>query len=107
MICDGRDIARLAAHDPFAGKPSRPDIVRFVSFFAKRPRATPRIPATLPAEGAWGLRVLGHSDRFAFGLYRRQMKAIGYLSKLDKMFGVPVTTRSWSTILTVAKILKQ
>ena len=53
MICDGRDIARLAAHDPFAGKPSRPDIVRFVSFFAKRPRATPRIPATLPAEGAW------------------------------------------------------
>jgi len=107
MICDGRDIARLAAHDPFAGKPSRPDIVRFVSFFAKRPRATPRIPATLPAEGAWGLLVLGHSDRFAFGLYRRQMKATGYLSKLDKMFGVPVTTRSWSTILTVAKILKQ
>ena len=51
--------------------------------------------------------MLGHSDRFAFGLYRRQMKAIGYLSKLDKMFGVPVTTRSWSTILTVAKILKQ
>ena len=107
MICDGRDIVRLVNGDPFAGNPSRPDIVRFVSILAKRPRATPTIPATLPADGAWGLRVLGHSDRFAFGLYRRQMKAIGYLSKLDKLFGVPVTTRSWSTILTIAKILEQ
>jgi len=107
MICDGRDIVRLASSDPFVGSPPTHDIVRFVSILAKRPRATPTIPATLPADGAWGLRVLGHSDRFAFGLYRRQMKAIGYLSKLDKLFGVPVTTRSWSTILTIAKILEQ
>ena len=107
MICDGRDIVRLASSDPFVDQRSGPDIVRFVSFLARRPRAKPKIPATLPPDGAWGLRVLGQHDRFAFGLYRRQMKTIGYLSKLDKLFGVPVTTRSWSTILTVAKILKQ
>jgi hypothetical protein len=34
------------------------------------------------------------------------MRAIGYLGQLEKVFGVPVTTRSWSTILAVARILK-
>ena len=34
------------------------------------------------------------------------MKAIGYLGQLERVFGVPVTTRSWSTILTIARILR-
>jgi hypothetical protein len=34
------------------------------------------------------------------------MKTIGYLGKIDKLFGAPATTRNWSTILTVVGILK-
>jgi hypothetical protein len=34
------------------------------------------------------------------------MKAIGYLGKLEKLFGVPATNRNWNTILKVAKILE-
>ena len=41
------------------------------------------------------------------GLYRREMKAIGYLGKIEKLLGVPVTTRNWNTIEKVAKILKE
>jgi hypothetical protein len=33
------------------------------------------------------------------------MKAIGYLGKLDAAFGVPVTTRNWNTVSTIAKVL--
>jgi hypothetical protein len=34
------------------------------------------------------------------------MKAISYLSQLDKLFGVPVATRNWNTIIAIARILK-
>ena len=60
---------------------------------------------TLPPRGRWGLRVLAVDRRFVFGLYRREMKAIGHLGSLDDLFGVPVTTRSWSTITAIARVL--
>jgi hypothetical protein len=34
------------------------------------------------------------------------MKTIGYLGRIDKLFGEPVTTRNWNTILTVVRILE-
>src|SRR2546426_11733505 len=37
MICSARDIISLASGEPFAGQPSGPDIVHFVSVLAKRP----------------------------------------------------------------------
>jgi hypothetical protein len=35
------------------------------------------------------------------------MKAIGYLGKIEKLLGVPATTRSWNTIQKVVQILAQ
>lgn len=105
MICNGSDILGLASDDPFAGQPSGPNIVRFVSVLAKRRRPLSPVPLNLPSSGEWGLRILTHQDRFVFGLYRRQMKAISYLGHLEKIFGVPVTTRNWNTILAIIRIL--
>jgi hypothetical protein len=34
------------------------------------------------------------------------MRTIGYLGRIDELFGVPATTRSWSTMLSVLRILK-
>jgi hypothetical protein len=34
------------------------------------------------------------------------MKTIGYLGQIDKLFGVPVTTRNWNTIAAVVRVLK-
>ena len=106
MICRGSDVLRLASRDPFAGQPSGPDIVRFVSILAQRRRPLPRVPLSLPAAGEWGLKILTHQDRFVLGLYRRQMKAIGYLGQLEKIFGVPVTTRNWNAILAIVRLLR-
>jgi uncharacterized protein (DUF1697 family) len=105
MICEGRDIIRAAATDPFADEPTRPDIVRFVSVLGKRPSRRPAIPMSLPTDGPWMLKVLATRDRFVFGLYRRQMKAIGYLGKLDEVFGARATTRQWSTIAAIIQVL--
>jgi hypothetical protein len=33
------------------------------------------------------------------------MKAIGYLGQIDRLFGVPATTRNWNTITMIAKVL--
>ena len=106
MICNGSDILRLASGDPFAGQPSGPNIVRFVSVLAKRRQPSSPIPLNLPSGGEWCLRVLTYQDRFVLGLYRREMKAISYLGQLEKVFGVPVTTRNWNTMLAIARVLK-
>jgi len=39
-------------------------------------------------------------------MYRRHMKTIGYLGQIDKLFGVPATTRNWNTIVAIVRILK-
>jgi uncharacterized protein (DUF1697 family) len=105
MICDGRDVLRLTSRDPFTGQPGRRDIVRFVSVLARRPRLAPSTPLRLPASGPWLLKVLAREDRFVIGVYRRQMKAIGHLGQIDRLFGVPATTRGWNTITAVAAVL--
>ena len=34
------------------------------------------------------------------------MKTIGYLSRIDELFGAPATTRTWNTIRSIVRILK-
>jgi uncharacterized protein (DUF1697 family) len=106
MICTGQDLFTIASGDPFENEPIQPDVVRFVSVLAKRPRVLPSLPLSLPRDGAWLLRILATENRFIFGIYRRQMKAIRYLSMIDTLFGVPVTTRNWNTFTAIIKVLK-
>jgi uncharacterized protein (DUF1697 family) len=105
IICQGREIVRVMSQNPFAGQPVRPDIVRFVSVLSQRPRSAPSIPMSLPSSGNWLLKILARDKRFVFGMYRRHMKVIGYLGKLDRLFGVAVTTRNWNTITAIARVL--
>lgn len=106
MICNGREIVRLASRDHFAGQPMRPDIVRFLSVLARSPRSRPPTPVSFPPTGQWLLKILASEDRFVIGLYRRQMRAISYLGTLDRLFGVPATTRNWNTIAAIANVLR-
>lgn len=106
IVCAGRELSRWAAEDPFRHVPVRADRVRFVSILASAARLRPALPLTLPAKGPWLVRVLGRRGRFVFGVYRRQMKTIGVLGKLDGLFGARATTRGWGTILAVVRILR-
>lgn len=106
VICDGRDLIRLEADDPFAAERSRPDTVRFVSILSHAGRVRPGLPIALPPRGKWLLRVIASQRRFVFGLYRRHMRTIGFLGQLDRLFGAPATTRNWNTIVAIVRILK-
>jgi hypothetical protein len=105
VICRGREILEVLSRGFFAGQPVRPGTVRFVSVLARLPRSQPRLPITLPPRGRWLLKVLARDGRFVVGEYRRDMKVIGYLGALDRIFGVPATTRGWNTLLAIAKVL--
>jgi hypothetical protein len=115
MICPAPDIIKLvsqwtdspwqASRDPFSRHPRGPNIVRFVSVLAKRLRALPPLPLSLPSDDDWLVKIIAIQGRFVLGLYRRQMKAISYLGKIEKLSGVAATTRNWNTIQKVAQIL--
>jgi uncharacterized protein (DUF1697 family) len=107
MICPADDIRRLAASDPFSGQPSGPDITHFASVAAKPLRLPFPLPLNLPSDDDWLAKVIAIQGRFVLGVYRRQMKAIGYLGKIEKRLDVPVTTRNWTTIEKVAKVLSE
>jgi uncharacterized protein (DUF1697 family) len=125
MICPARDVIKLASRDPFEGQPSGPNITRFVSVTARplRPgirsdsRQTsnikpqtfqlPPLPLSMPSDHESLLKIIAIQGRFVLGLYRRQMKAISYLGKIEKLLSVPVTTRNWNTIEKVVKILSE
>jgi uncharacterized protein (DUF1697 family) len=122
MICRARDITELASTDPFAKHPSGPDITRFVNVLAK-PFPNVRsasgqisnlkhqtsellpLPLCLPSPDDWLLKIIQIRQRFVLGFYRRHMKAITYLGKVEKLLGVPATNRNWNTILKIAQIL--
>src|SRR5438445_10862891 len=84
MICSARDVISLASSEPFAGEACGPDIVRFVSVLAKRPRVPPDIPLSLPAGDDWLVKLIALRGRFALGFYRRRMRTIGALNQLEK-----------------------
>ena len=106
MICAARDLIRMEIENPFGTEPARPDIVRFVSILSKAGRVQASIPIAFPSRREWLLRVIASKNRFIFGEYRRHMKTIGYLGQLDKLFGVPATTRNWNTMMAIVRILK-
>ena len=130
MICPGRAILDVARKNPFAREPSGPEFTRFVSVLHAPPPKRPRLPlllpepqgvASKPARRAprsnqtsdikhqtsdWLLKIIAIPDRFVLGIYRRQMKAIGHLGKIEKILGVPGTVRNWNTIEKIVKILR-
>jgi uncharacterized protein (DUF1697 family) len=106
VLCDGRDLMRLETENPFPAGPSPSDVVRFVSILSKAGGVRASLPVTFPSAGEWLVRVIASDGRFVFGMYRRHMKTIGYLGQIDRLYGVPATTRNWNTIIAIVRILK-
>ncbi len=105
-MCKGEELLDIAGGDPFGDEPAGSSVVRFVSVLAKRPRLVPTLPMRFPVRGKWLLKILAAENRFVFGQYRRHMKTIGYLGTIDRIFGVPVTTRNWNSITTIVRVLR-
>ena len=108
MICPEREILKLAAKDPFKAQPAGPTIIRFVNVLHQpiSSHVTRHMSHALPSEDAWVAKIVAIQGRFVLGIYRREMKAIAYLGKLEKQLGVPSTNRNWNTMEKVLAILK-
>jgi uncharacterized protein (DUF1697 family) len=106
MICDGRDLIRIQTDNPFESEASAPGVVRFVSILSTAGAVRVALPVTFPSSGEWLVRLMASDGQFVFGMYRRHMKTIRYLGEIDKLYAVPATTRNWSTITAVVRILK-
>ena len=106
VVCQGRDVASLFSKDPFKGQSVQAGVVRFVSVLSGRPRFTPSTPMRFPSTGPWLMKILARRNRFVIGTYRRHMKVIGFLGALDRLYGVPLTTRNWNTIAAIARVLR-
>ncbi len=96
-----RSVKAHAAHRP---APSS-TLTGFMSILTSTPKRRPELPLSLPSAADPLVQVLARDGRFLIGLYRREMKTIGYLNQLAREFGAPVTTRSWSTVDAVMRAL--
>jgi uncharacterized protein (DUF1697 family) len=105
MICTGDELAQFVAEEPFSQEHSSAEVVRFVSVLSKPISRLPSMPKQLPADGDWLLKIIGCRSRFVFGVYRRHMRTIGCLNRLEKLIGMPATTRNWNTIAAIVKLL--
>ena len=105
-FCEGTDLIRLEMDNPFGTDPPGAHIVRFVSILSQAARHKVSTPVVLPQDGEWFVRIIGSKNRLVYGEYRRHMKTIGYLGQIDRLFGAPAATRSWTTILSVLQALK-
>ena len=106
MVAEGRDLVRMETEDPFDGAAAGEGIVRFVSVLARAGSLRKALPVSFPPEGQWLVKVVAAQGPYVFGMYRRHMKTIGYLNKVDDLFSAPATSRSWSTIAKIVRILK-
>lgn len=107
MICPAGEIIKLASTDPFSEQPSGPGITRFISVLGKQGGPPFPLPFALPSDNEWLIKIIAFQGRFVLGLYRRQMKTISYLGKIEKLLAVPVTTRNWNTLEKIVTILRE
>jgi len=105
VICDGAQVRSLMAADLFAGLRLRPGMVRFVSILSGPPKVAPRLPIEFPVGRRWLVKLIARAGCFVAGVYRRDMKAIGYLGRIDRLFDVALTTRKWNTFTAIARVL--
>lgn len=105
MIVPARDLIKVASNDPFRGERAGPEITRFMSVLHERPRKIPTLPLYLPSPDNCLLKIVSIQRQFVIGVYRREMKAISYLGKIEKILDAPGTVRSWNTIEKVLAVL--
>ena len=107
MICPAGDLQNLVWTDPFAGQPIPKGAKRFVTILGKRPQTLPRLPLLRPDGTEWQVKVVAVSGKFAVSIWRRLGRSLLYPNEVvEKIFGVPATTRNWNTIEAIRDILE-
>jgi uncharacterized protein (DUF1697 family) len=106
MICEAREILRLADASPLEDEKLDRDRRAFLTIVAKTPERLPRLPIYAPTTENWQVKVIAASGNLVLSLWRRAGDRILYPNEVvEKAFAAPSTTRSWNTIEKIVKIL--
>lgn len=101
MICTAREILDVMRRAPAGGKP-------FVSILLRKPVGVPKLPILYPSGKFWSVRVASLRGRCILSVFRRTGKKDVYPNEaVEKLFGVPATTRAWSTMIAVSERLRE
>ena len=97
MICPGSEILDLCKSEPFADPPAGKDARELVTILAKKPKTVPKLPIRWPEGKDWQVDFFRIAGRFAFTFWRPDPKRLIYpTAVVEKVLGIPGTTRSWS-----------
>jgi len=110
MICPGSEILALARSEPFAKPPAGKDVRQLVTVLAAKPKALPKLPIRRPEGKDWQVDVFRIAAPFAFSFWRRGDPAKPMIypnAVVEKVLGIPGTTRSWSAFEKARGILER
>lgn len=106
MVCPAKEIIAALDERPFGVEAPTADLKWYVTVMATPPVGPPRLPIQRPDSDAWEVRVLAISGRLAFSAWHRRGKNVLYPNEvIEKTLGIPATTRNWSTLVSVGRIL--
>lgn len=106
LICPAEEIIALARSEPFRNEKLSREMRAFVTVVAGRVAIAPKLPLYAPAMANWQVKVIRLSGSSALSLWRPVTDRVLYPNEVvEKAFGAPSTTRSWSTIEKIVKIL--
>ncbi len=103
MICRAAAVLALAESEVFAGAPEDADPM--LTVMRGKPTKAPRLPIEKPAED-WQVRLLTVTGPFVLSLRRPRQPGIYPNAVAEKEFGVPATTRKWSTVAAIVRALR-
>lgn len=107
MVLPARDVTALLAAGPFRSASAGGEVDGFVSVLAERPVKRVVLPVLRPEGEAWEVRLFAVEGRCALCVRRRGARGRWYPNELvEKVLGVPATTRSWNTLIAIGEALK-
>jgi uncharacterized protein (DUF1697 family) len=103
-----RDVLALVEGRPFDGVEFSKDLRGWVAALCGRPKARPVLPVAVPAGKDWSVRFERLEGPFALGLCRRRPGGFVFPSQVvEKVLGVPATTRWWETLERAAELCRR
>jgi uncharacterized protein (DUF1697 family) len=103
MVCPAADVLALAAGKIFGKIPEGKEFKPFLTVMQKPLLSPPKLPIEYPAGKKWEVRIVGVTGRFVLTL--RRPGDLYSNAVIEKLFGVPATTRGWNTVAAVVKAL--
>lgn len=104
MICTAKEVESLGG--TYGPEQAKDKLQCYITIMANALPKKPRLPISLPESEDWNLRLTAITGRFVVSFRRPVGQAKYYPNEIvEKRFGVPATTRNWTTITKIHDIL--